>query len=166
MKTSKEDLLALIGERVFAIPIKLLWQSQEYLPRNGEHRSQSRGSDGYEIISRQEYELGDDMRDIDHFASAQSGDDTLLTIKFLEPRDICVEAIVDVGFTMQFGTSRVCKSILSAELAASILACADKTQDRTRLTTISPRQIEASVGPKSAKTVFAQGLEHIIEPPD
>jgi uncharacterized protein (DUF58 family) len=166
MTKATEEILFEIGERVFAVPIRVLWKSQEPLPRNGERRSQSRGSDGYEIISRQEYELGDDQRDIDHYSTAQSTDDTIITIKFLEPRDICVETIVDVGLSMQFGTKRVSKGILSAELTGSILACADKTLDRASVTTISATQVEFKVGPRGPKTVFALALAEIIAPPD
>jgi uncharacterized protein (DUF58 family) len=166
MTNSAEEILNEISERVFAVPIRVLWKSQEPLPRNGERRSQSRGSDGYEIVSRQEYELGDDPRDIDHYATAQSADDTIITVKFLEARDICVETIVDVGLSMQFGTNRVSKGILSAELTGSILACAEKTLDRASVTTTSRTQVEFKVGPRGPKTVFASALEAIIEPPD
>src|ERR1700733_2688998 len=166
MTNTTEDILNDICERVFAVPIRVLWKSQELLPRNSQRRSQSRGSGGYEIVSRQEYEIGDDPREIDHFATAQSTDDTIITVKFLEPRDICIETIVDVGLSMQFGTKRVSKGILSAELVASILACADETLDRAGVTTVSSTQIEIKVGPAGPKRVFARALTEIIDPPE
>jgi uncharacterized protein (DUF58 family) len=165
MKKTTEIVLDQIGDRVFTMPIEVLWKSQELTPGAGERRSQSRGSNGYEIASRQPYEIGDDPRDIDHFATAQSGDDTIITISFQEPRDIAIVAIVDVGWRMQFGTKRADKRIVSAEVVASILACANKTQDRTKVVTVSPHQIEERVGPRGAKTVFAPAMEAILEPP-
>src|SRR5580658_3679221 len=137
MKKRTEEILDQIGDRVFAMPIEVLWKSQELTPGAGERKSQSRGSNGYEIVSRQPYEIGDYPRDIDHFATAQSGDDTIITITFQEPRDITIVTIVDVGWRMQFGTKRADKRIVSAEVAASILACANKTQDRMKVAAFS-----------------------------
>lgn len=165
MKKITEDILDQIGDRVFAMQIEVLWKSQELTPGAGERRSQSRGSNGYEIVSRQPYEVGDDPRDIDHFATAQSGDDSIFTISFQEPREITIATIVDVGWRMQFGTKRADKRIVSAEIAASILACADKTKDRTKVTTFSAEKVESRFGPRGAKMIFAQALEAILEPP-
>jgi uncharacterized protein (DUF58 family) len=130
MKKATEEILSELGERVFSIPVQVLWKTSNPVARNGERASQSRGMDGYEIASRQEYEPG------------------------------------DVGWTMQFGTKRVIKSVLSAELTASILACAAKTQDRTKVLTVSATAVESRIGPRGAKAVFAPAMEAILEPPD
>lgn len=166
MKKATEDILDDIASRVFAMPIDVLWKSLELMPGAGERRSQSRGSNGYEIVARQPYEPGDDPRDIDHYATAQSGDDTIITISFEEPRDITIATIVDVSRRMQFGTKRTDKRVVSAELLASILACADKTQDRVKVLTASETQVETRFGPRGAKTIFAPAMEAILEPPE
>ncbi len=166
MKNATQDILSRIGERIFEMPIEVLWRSLDLTARSGIRRSQSRGTDGFEIASRQEYELGDDPREIDHFATAQTGDDTIITVKFQEPRDINIVTLVDVGTTMQFGTRRVIKGELSAELVASILACSNKTQDRTKVITFSETAVESQHGPRGAKNNFAPALESILEPPD
>lgn len=165
MKKTTEVILDEIGERVFTMPIQIYWKSQEMTPGAGERRSVSRGSNGYEIISRQPYEMGDDPRDIDHFATAQSGDDTIITITYQEPRDITIVTVVDSRLRMQFGTRRADKRTVSAEVVASILACADKTQDRAKVLTFSEHQVESRFGPRGAKTIYAPAMEAILEPP-
>ncbi len=165
MKKATELILDEIADRVFAMEISLLWRSQELMPGAGERRSASRGSNGYEIVSRQPYEPGDDPRDIDRFATAQSGDGTMYTIQYQEPRDITIVSIVDVGSRMQFGTRRADKRRVSAEVLASILACTHKTQDRAKVFTTSEQAIEARIGPRGAKVVFPAAMEAILEPP-
>ena len=164
MKKSTDNLIDQIGDRVLTMPIGILWKSQALAAGAGERRSLSRGSDGYEIASRQQYEVGDDPRSIDHFATAQSGDDSIITISYEEPNDIKVVALVNVGRRMHFGTRRADKLTVAAELAASILACAAKTQDPSIVTTYSELRIESSIGPRGAKSIFALALESILEP--
>ena len=164
MKKATEQILDAIGDRVFAMPIGVLWKSQELTPGAGERRSESRGSNGYEIASRQPYEPGDDPRDIDRFATAQSGDDTIITITFQESRDITIVCVVDVGERMQFGTRRADKRVVSAEVVASILACANKTQDRAKVFTVSETAVESRLGPRGPKIVFPEAMEAILEP--
>ena len=165
MNTTVEDVIHDLSGRVFTIPIHILWRSQEPLPGAGERPSQSRGSSGDEIISRQKYESGDDPHNVDHFASAQSGDDTLITITRLEPRDVRIEILVDVGLTMQFGT-QMDKCMLAAQLVASILACTNKTFDPARMITFSETKLEESIGPKSGKAIFAAALNAVLQPPE
>jgi uncharacterized protein (DUF58 family) len=165
MKKINENILDEIGDRVFSMPIGVLWRSQEITFRSGERRGVSRGSNGYEIISRQPYEPGDDPRDIDHFATAQSGDDSIVTITYQEPHDINIVMVVDTGRRMQFGTIRADKRTVSAEVVASILACAHKTQDRAKVITFSEQQVESRVGPKGPKSAFGPAMESILEPP-
>jgi uncharacterized protein (DUF58 family) len=166
MNNTTEGLIERIRERVFRVPIKVLWRSRDLMPRNGQRRSLCRGSAGYAIISRNVYEPGDDPRSIDHFATAQTGDDTIITIKFQEPTDMSVVLVVDVGRTMQFGTTRVTKSVLSAELAASILTCADKTKDRAKVVTVSQANLETTIRLRGAKSAFIPAMEAILEPPE
>jgi uncharacterized protein (DUF58 family) len=165
MKKINEDILDGIGDRVFSMPIGVLWKSQEITFRSGERKGVSRGSNGYEIVSRQPYEPGDDPRDIDHFATAQSGDDSIVTITYQEPHDINIVVVVDTGRRMQFGTRRADKRTVSAEVVASILACAHKTQDRAKVITFSEQQVESRIGPKGPKSVFGPAMESILEPP-
>ena len=165
MKKINEEILDGIGDRVFSMPIGVLWKSQEITFRSGERKGVSRGSNGYEIVSRQPYEPGDDPRDIDHFATAQSGDDSIVTITYQEPHDINIVVVVDTGRRMQFGTRRADKRTVSAEIVASILACAHKTQDRAKVITFSEQQVESRIGPKGPKSVFGPAMESILEPP-
>jgi uncharacterized protein (DUF58 family) len=165
MKKINEELLDEIGDRVLTMPIEVLWKSQDITVRVGERRGISRGSNGYQIISRQPYEMGDDPRNIDHFASAQSADDSIITIKYQEPHDINIVAVVDTGKRMLFGTRRADKRTVSAEVVASILACAHKTQDRAKVITFSEQQVESRVGPRGPRSVFAPAMEAILEPP-
>ncbi len=153
-----------ISRKVLAVPIPIGWKASHPLPGVGHRKSRSRGSDGYEIVSREPYEPGDSIRDIDWVASAQGTDDTLYTIHFEETRSIDVVLLVDVGRSMQFGSVRVDKRVLSAELAASIIASAGKTDDLVSVLCFSQSRVEARLPRRSAKNTYSQAIVSILEP--
>ncbi len=152
-----------ISRKVLAVSIPVGWKSRHPLPRVGQRKSRSKGSDGYEILTREEYVPGDSPRDIDWIASAQGNDDTLYTMHYEETHNIDVVLLVDVGRSMHFGSTRVEKRVLSAELAGSIIASAGKTDDSVRVICYSNSQVEARLPSRAAKSTFSQALVSILE---
>lgn len=131
MRTKEtQEAIGGIIRKIAACPIPIRWRSKTIMPGGGERRSKSRGSSGHDVMARVEYEPGDDPRDIDHAATAQTGGQTILVTQYLEPREINVYVLVDVKKTMDFGTARATKRILAAELTGSVIKSAGKTQDK------------------------------------
>ncbi len=118
-----------ILRRVFHRAITINWRSSQSMPGAGERRSHYRGS-GDDFDGLDEYGPGDDPRAIDWNATAQTGGQTILKTVHIEPRDVKVFILTDVGPSMDFGTARATKRHLAAELAASIIKAADETHDR------------------------------------
>lgn len=126
---------------VVSCPIPVRWQSQSVMPGGGERKSRMRGSNGYEVMSRGEYEPGDDPRDIDWAATAQTGGQTIIVKQDIEPREIDVFVLADLSPTMNFGTARTTKRGLLAELTGSVVRSAGKTQDRVGLIAYSQHSV-------------------------
>lgn len=132
-KKEAQEVIKATIRMVIACPIPVRWLSQSIMPGGGERKSRIRGSNGYEIMSRVEYEPGDDPRDIDWSATAQTGGQTIIVRQEAEAREIDVYVLADLSPTMNFGTTRTTKRGLSAELAGSIVRSAGKTMDRVGL---------------------------------
>lgn len=144
-----------------AIPVR--WRSQTIMPGGGERRSKSRGSSGHDVMARVEYEPGDDPRDIDWAATAQTGGQTMLVTQYLEPREINVFVLVDVKKTMDFGTARATKRILAAELAGSAIKSAGKTQDKVGFMAYSEKRLLQKRNPVNAKRALYPIVADVIE---
>ena len=97
MKAETEAKIREIMERMFAVPVPVTWRSNQIVPSGGDRRSHSRGSDGYDVIAWEEYEPGDDFRDVDWVATAQTGGQTILTSQFMETRELKVFVLVDTA---------------------------------------------------------------------
>lgn len=132
-KEEAREMIKATIRMVIACPIPVRWQSQSVMPGGGERKSRMRGSNGYEVMSRGEYEPGDDPRDIDWAATAQTGGQTIIVKQDIEPREIDVFIVADLSPTLNFGTTRTTKRRLLAELAGSVVRSAGKTQDRVGL---------------------------------
>lgn len=129
-----------------AVPIR--WRSTERTGV-GERRSQYRGKgDDYDGLI--EYTPGDDTRDIDWQAYAMSGGQDLLVRVYREQTDVRAYVLVDIGPTMNFGTARVTKRQLAAELATSCVASLDKTKDRIGVVAYSQHNVERVEKPRIA----------------
>jgi uncharacterized protein (DUF58 family) len=144
-----------------AIPVG--WRSASPVPGAGERKSFSRGSSGYDVVARVEYEPGDDPRDIDWAATAQTGGQVVLTTQYMEPRDVKIFVLVDTSKTMDFGTARVNKRELAAELAGSIIKSADETKDKVGFMAYSDHGIEFQLSARSATNALMPALVNLVE---
>jgi uncharacterized protein (DUF58 family) len=163
MNQDTKEALREVIRRVVACPIPIGWRSQEIMPGGGERRSFSKGSNGYDVLARVEYEPGDDPRDIDWAATAQTGGQLVLTTQYMEPRDLKVFVLTDVNPTMNFGTYRTTKRLLAAELTASVIRSAEETQDKVGFFAYSEHHVEASFRPRGAQRAMFSAITHLIE---
>lgn len=164
----KQDTREVIGEvirRVISCPIPIRWRSSQMMSGGGERKSYSRGSGGYDVLARVEYEPGDDPRDIDWLATAQTGGQTILTTQYMEPRDLKVYVLADVNPTMDFGTHRVTKRMLAAELTGSVIKSSGKTQDKVGFVAYSEHRVLSVLRPTNAQRAMFPTIASLIEAP-
>ena len=86
------------------------------------------GSADFETIS--EYELGDNPRSINWSATARTGGHQILKNTRLTETNLAVFLLVDLSQSMDFGTVRVTKRRLAAEISAILAHAAWRCHDR------------------------------------
>jgi uncharacterized protein (DUF58 family) len=86
------------------------------------------GSSEFETIT--EYELGDNPRSINWSATARTGGQVILKNTRLAEANLAVFLIVDLSQSMDFGTVRVTKRRLAAEISAILAHAAWRCRDR------------------------------------
>lgn len=163
MHEEPEKTIERIMMRIVSNAIPVGWRSQSVLPGAGERKSFSRGSNGYDVAARVEYDPSEhEPRDIDWFATAQTGGQTVYVTEYQEPREINVFVLVDVSKTMEFGTARVTKRELAAELAACIIESAKETNDKVGVIVFTDNGIPAHLMPASGNAQMIPALLSII----
>jgi uncharacterized protein (DUF58 family) len=162
MKPETKLEIEQILRRVISCAIPVRWRSSQ--SGAGERRSFYRGS-GFDFESLDEYVPGDDPRDIDWNATAQSGGQEILKTVYVEPRDVKVFILADVNPSMNFGTARVNKRRLAAELAASVCKAADETKDRVGFMAYSQSRVEKIIPTRASKRAMLPALVNILEAP-
>lgn len=118
---------------------------------SGEYKSVFKGR-GMEFDEVREYTPGDDVRAIDWNVSARMNH--LFVKRFVEERELTVLLAVDVSGSSEFGTRRVLKSDVQAEIGALIAFSAHKNNDKVGLLLFTDR-IERFIPPK-------KGLRHVL----
>lgn len=121
------DLRSLLTLRHRARDLKLFSRQPARSLLFGETRSRFRGR-GMEFEEVRRYQPGDDIRTIDWRVSARTGKPH--TKLFCEERERPVHILVDQRSTMFFGSSVSFKSVVAAELAASLAWAALAGSDR------------------------------------
>lgn len=86
------------------------------------------GASEFETIS--EYRFGDNPRSINWSATARTGGQRILKNTRLTDADIAVFLVVDLSHSMDFGTVRVTKRRLAAEISAILAHAAWRCHDR------------------------------------
>ncbi|MBU6452422.1 MAG: DUF58 domain-containing protein [Cyanobacteria bacterium REEB67] len=160
-----EELIEAVEARAIQCPIPIRFRSSQNLGGAGERNSRSRGFNGFDLVTQREYQHGDDVKKIDWAATARTGGQKIFVSQFYEPREVKFFILVDSKLTMDFGSQRTTKRLLAAELAASILKSARKTNDKVGYITYSEERIESMS--KRAKFVGAmksEALRNIIAP--
>lgn len=163
LKRETQEAISEALRLVASAPIPTSWRTSQPYPGGGVRKSRARGSAGFDLAARLEYEPGDPIRDIDWPASAQTGLQSVLVTHRYEPRDLKVFILADVQPTMDFGTFRTTKRLLAVELAASIIKSAGKTDDKVGFIAYSERNVETYLTPRSVKRILFPALVSLIE---
>lgn len=158
-----EQRIDSVMEWVVSNPIPTTWRTDSVFPSPGERKSRSRGSAGYDFAAHLKYELGDDIRDIDWYATAATGGQEVIVEQRFEPRDSRFFVLADVGTTMGFGSYRTTKRGLSAELTGSIILSAAETADRVGFVIYDDYSSIHVQQPRSARTVLYPALASIVQ---
>jgi uncharacterized protein (DUF58 family) len=116
-----------ILQQVQRIPLPIRRVTQH--TRLGRHRSRQRGS-GLDFDQIKDYQHGEAVRKVNWAATARRGGDTPLVNTYLDEQDSIVMLLVDLSASMNFGSTRLTKKTLAAEVCASLTYSALMAHDR------------------------------------
>ena len=117
-------------QRVCFIPYRGRGLAQHQ--RLGLRRSRLRGG-GMEFDQIKEHQVGEGVRRINWAATARRGNASLLVNSYYEDKALTVMLLVDLSASMDFGSRRLTKKTLAAELCASLAYSAFLCNDRIGL---------------------------------
>jgi uncharacterized protein (DUF58 family) len=135
------------SQRLSRIPYAIRWRPQHL--RLGQHRSRLRGA-GLEFNQLQESPYGEGVRTINWAATARRGGTPLLVNTYYEDKDITVMLLVDLSASMDFGSVRLSKKMLAAEISASLVYSALLSHDRIGLLSFTSK-LETYLPPRRVR---------------
>ncbi|MDH3599609.1 MAG: DUF58 domain-containing protein, partial [Candidatus Tectomicrobia bacterium] len=100
--------------------------------RLGRRRSHRRG-EGLEFDQIKEHQAGEEIRRVNWSATARRGGSSLFMNSYYEDKSLTVMLLVDLSASMDFGSRRLTKKTLAAELCASLAYSAFTCHDRIGL---------------------------------
>ncbi len=124
----------------------------------GEYLSTFKGS-GMEFESVREYQVGDDVRNIDWNVTARTGHPFVK--KFVEERELTVMLMVDASSSGYFGSTNKLKNEIAAELCAVLAFSAIKNNDKVGLIVFTDR-IEMFLPPKKGKKHVLRVIRELL----
>lgn len=124
----------------------------------GAYRSRFKGR-GIEFEEVREYELGDDVRDIDWNVSARMG--APFVKKYVEERELHVLLAVDVSASGLFGSCEKTKIRTQAEIAALLALSAVRSRDKVGMLMFSDR-IEKHLPMRSGKAHVLRMIRELV----
>ena len=125
---------------------------------SGEYHAVFKGR-GMNFSEVREYQIGDDVRTIDWNVSARTGRPHVKL--FEEERELVVMLMVDVSSSSMFGSGRVLKMEIAAELAAVLAFSAIKNNDKVGLLLFTDR-VEKFVAPRKGRPHILRILRELI----
>lgn len=125
---------------------------------SGEYHSVFKGR-GMEFAEVREYQMGDDIRNIDWNVTARSGHPYVKV--FDEERELTVMLLVDVSSSGNFGTTKQMKGEVAAELCAVLAFSAIKNNDKVGLIIFSDK-IEKFIPPRKGKQHVLRVIREIL----
>jgi uncharacterized protein (DUF58 family) len=128
--------------------------------RLGQHYSHQRGT-GLDFEQVKEYQAGDTIRTINWAATARRGGETTLVNSYYEEKDLTVMLLVDLSASMEFGSTRLTKKSLAAEISASLVYSARLAHDRIGLLAFASRVV-GYLPPRQAKGYLRTIPEYIL----
>lgn len=125
----------------------------------GEYHSAFKGR-GMAFSEVREYQYGDDIRNIDWNVSARFND-TYIKI-FEEERELTVMLLIDVSGSSHYGTQKMFKNELIAEIAAVLSFSSIQNNDKVGVIFFSDR-VEKFIPPKKGRSHILCIIREIIE---
>jgi len=150
-----------IARRVASVKIPVgRLKSHQRLPgdRRSIHRGEGDDFDGHEL-----YVAGDDPRTIDWNATAMTGGQQILVALFKEETHVKSTILCDVSPSMNFGSTRVTKRVLAAELAACAARSLRATHDPVALVNYSQWGVERRIKSGSAAAMMMPVILHTLK---
>lgn len=127
---SRDSLIEAILQRLCYIPYRTRWQAHQM--RLGRCPSRQRG-EGLEFDQIRAYQAGENIRRVNWAATARSGYASLYVNSYYDEKDLTLMILVDLSGSMDFGSARLTKKALAAELSASLVYSALACHDRVGL---------------------------------
>ncbi|MBS1954295.1 MAG: DUF58 domain-containing protein [Cyanobacteria bacterium SZAS-4] len=159
MNQVEQQLLRDIRLRIVECPIVVRWRSGD--PQSGSRKGSRRDVGGVEFVAQTPYEPGDNFRDIDWATSSLPGSEIVVN-RYRDFHPIKVFALVQVGTDMLFGTQRVTKRDLAAEVVGSAFTSTFKTQDTVSLIQFDDSRVVYYSPPGNPRHTLATGLSRMI----
>ncbi|MCX7798037.1 MAG: DUF58 domain-containing protein [Melioribacter sp.] len=125
---------------------------------SGEYHSVFKGR-GIEFSEVREYQIGDDIRNIDWNVTARFGHPYVKV--FEEERELTVMLLVDMSGSLMFGTLDKTKQQAAAELSAILAFSALKNNDKVGLILFTDK-IEKFIPPKKGKTHALRIIREVL----
>jgi uncharacterized protein (DUF58 family) len=127
---SRDSLIETILQRVCYIPYRTHWHAHQV--RLGQRASRLHG-EGLEFDQIKACQSGAGVRRVNWAATARSGGSSLYVNSYYDEKDLTVMILADLSGSMDFGSTRLTKKALAAELSASLVHSAQTRQDRIGL---------------------------------
>jgi Uncharacterized conserved protein (some members contain a von Willebrand factor type A (vWA) domain) len=125
----------------------------------GEYHSAFKGR-GMAFSEVREYQYGDDVRNIDWNVSARFNDPYIKI--FEEERELTVMLLIDVSGSSHFGTQKMFKNELIAEIAAVLSFSSIQNNDKVGVIFFSDK-VEKFIPPKKGRSHILRIISEIIE---
>ncbi len=125
---------------------------------SGEYHSVFKGR-GMEFSEVREYQIGDDIRNIDWNVTARYGHPFVKI--FEEERELTVMLLVDMSGSLMFGSYEKTKQRIAAELSAILAFSAMKNNDKVGLILFTD-QIEKFVPPRKGKSHVLRIIREVL----
>jgi uncharacterized protein (DUF58 family) len=154
----RHSIIETILQRVTRIPLR--FRRLTHQVRLGQHYSHQHGA-GLEFKQVQEYQAGDMIRTINWAATARRGGERPLVNSYYEEKDLTVMLLVDLSASMEFGSTRLTKKSLAAEISASLVYSARAAHDRIGLLGFASRVV-GYLPPRQAKGYLRAIPEYIL----
>jgi uncharacterized protein (DUF58 family) len=129
-------MIETILQRVTRLPLHVRWVA--HLPRLGQHQSRRHGA-GLEFDRLREYQEGEAVQKMNWAATARLGGSLPFINVYYETSALPVMLLVDMSGSMDFGSSRLTKKNLAAEISASVVFSALSGHDRVGMLGFSSR---------------------------
>lgn len=114
---------------------------------------------GMEFLEVREYQVGDDIRDIDWNVTARSGKPFIK--EYREERELTVMLLVDVSASLNFGSGRKTKLDIAAEVAALLAFIAIKNNDKIGAILFTDK-VEKFIPPKKGRAHVWRVIREIL----